>query len=618
MSLQADLFGPEELYTEPDHAFHEFNAEYVDYTLVDTEEKLQTLVKFLERCDRFAFDTETTGLDPYEDDLLGISLSTDQGVAWYAPTKNSSLSKSKIMDALRPFFESNEFAKIAHNYKFDHKVLHWNGIEVDGTVFDTMVAGYLIDHDQKLKMDFLSKKYLDYKPIDIDSLFATNKTLETVPVQQVSIYACEDADITYRLFEHLNQKLKDEGMTQLAYEVELPITQILARMEVNGVKINKEFMYSYLDELQEMIEESRTKMFDMAGHEFNPNSYQQVGEVMYDEIGLPVIEKTDSGNRATGEDVLNKLKDRHDLPKELLEYRKISKLHGTYVKPIPEKVNDHTGRLHTRFKQTRTATGRLSSAEPNLQNIPIRTELGRKVRKAFVAPEGKYLMSADYSQMELRIIASICQDSNMLEIFREGKDIHSGTASEIYDVDIEDVTEDQRYQAKTINYALPYGADYPKIARELEISENKAKVLLDSYFRKFPKMKEYINQQHAFVEEHGYVETRFGRRRYLPEINSSNQWKRFSAQRQAVNMPIQGESADIMKLAMQNVAQWINSMDYDVKMLLQIHDEILFEIPRENSDIVSGRIVPLMENAYDIGVPLTVDHGISKTWFEGH
>lgn len=618
MSLQADLFGAE-LYEEPElESFHEFNSEFVDYTLVDTEEKLQNLVDILGRCDRFAFDTETTGLDPYEDDLLGISLSTDQGVAWYAPVKNSSLSKGKIMDALRPFFESDEFAKIAHNYKFDHKVLHWNGIEVDGTVFDTMVAGYLIDHDQPLKMDTLAKKYLDYKPISIDSLFANHESLETVPVGQVSIYACEDADITYRLFEHLNQKLKDEGMARLAYEVELPTTQILARMEVNGVKINKEFMYSYLDELQDMIDESRSKMFNMAGHEFNPNSYLQVGEVMYDEIGLPVIEKTDSGNRATGEDVLKKLKDRHDFPKELLEYRKISKLHGTYVKPIPEKVNEHTGRLHTEFNQTRTATGRLSSKEPNLQNIPIRTELGRKVRKAFVAPEGKYLMSADYSQMELRIIASICQDPNMLEIFRQGKDIHSGTASEIYGVDIEDVTEDQRYQAKTINYALPYGADYPKIARELEISENDAQVLLDSYFRKFPKMKEYINRQHAFVKKHGYVETRFGRRRYLPEINSSNQWKRYSAQRQAVNMPIQGESADIMKLAMINVSDWIQNMDYDVQMLLQIHDEILFEIPKENADIVSGRIVSLMENAHDIGVPLTVDHGMSKTWFEGH
>jgi len=440
-----------------------------------------------------------------------------------------------------------------------------------------------------------------------------------VPIDEVSIYACEDADITYRLYVYLKDILRDEGMETLAYDMEFPVTKILSKMELAGVKLNTEFLDGYSEELNEMLDNIKQEMFEMAGQEFNPNSYLQVGEILYDVLGLPVIEKTDSGNRATGEDVLNKLKHHHEFPKLLLKYRSVDKLNGTYVEPLPTKVNLFTGRLHTSLNQTITDTGRLSSSNPNLQNIPIRSELGRKVRKAFVAEEGKMLINADYSQMELRILASICQDENMLKIFREGKDIHSGTASEIFNIPIEEVDHDtQRYEAKTINYAIPYGADYPKIARELEISESKAQVLLDSYFKKFPRIKEYINEKKRFVKKHGYVETRLGRRRYLPDIHAGNKWKRLSAERQAVNMPIQGESADIIKLAMINIDKWLQKSDFCATLLLQVHDELIIEVARKEAKQVGEKAIELMANAHDIGVPLDVDYGISKTWYEGH
>lgn len=613
--MQPELFGTSQ--EKNSTKFQIFNNQYVNYNLVTSYKGLNDLAYTLRNVDKFAFDTETDSLDTETANLLGMSFSTGYGNAWYVPTNTKNLAQSNIREYLNMYFSDPDKNLIAHNYKFDHKILVNHGYDLQGDVFDTMLAGYLIDHHQLVKMDELAKTYLDYKPIGFDELSDYND-LSMVPVQQVSTYACEDADITYRLYDHLKKKLQDDNMVDLAYNIEFPIARILAEMERRGVKVNKEFLISYKEGLVEEREKIRQDMFDLAGHEFNPNSYQQVGKVMYDELGLPVLEKTDSGNRATGEAVLKQLKDKSEFPELLLEYRSLDTLITRYITPLPKAVNPLDGRLRTRFRQAKTDTGRLSSAKPNLQNIPMREERGRKIRKAFVAEDGYRLLSADYSQMELRILASICRDENMLELFRTGKDIHSGTASESLEKPIEDVTDGERYDFKTINYAIPYGAKAKKVASELEISTNEAERLLNSYFRKFPKIREYIESREQRVKEQGYVKTRYGRRRYLPDIYSNNKYIRWGAQRQAVNHPIQGESADIMKKAMIDVAQWIRETDLDVRMLLQIHDELLFEIPQKNADIVSTKIVELMQNTADIGVPLTVDYGISSTWFEGH
>lgn len=613
---QHELFGSTE--TKPKDSYQHFDSRFANYELVQSEKELRELASLLNSLDKFAFDTETSSLDTQNAILLGISISTGFGNAWYIPTNSKALTADQIRDHLYEPFADPDIMLIAHNYKFDHKILSNRGYDLKGQVFDSLMAGYLIDHNQFVGMDSMAKKYLDYKPIKFDDVASDGQKLEDIPVEEVSIYACEDADVTYRLYDHMRRKLQDDGMVNLAYNVEFPLTRILGDMESRGVKVNKEFLINYKDGLVEEREKVRQEMFEMAGHEFNPNSYQQVGEVMYDEIGLPVIEKTDSGNRATGEAVLKKLKGKHDFPELLLEYRSLDTLITRYIEPLPKEVSDSDGRLRTQFRQAKTDTGRLSSAKPNLQNIPMREERGRKIRKAFVADDGYRLLNADYSQMELRILASICQDENMLQLFRDGKDIHSGTASEALGKPIEEVTETERYDFKTINYAIPYGAKAKKIASELEESEAYAEALLSNYFGKFPKIKEYIENMEQFCAEHGYVQTRYGRRRYLPKIDSGNKWKRFHAQRQAVNHPIQGESADIMKMAMVDIDHWIKTENPEVRMLLQIHDELVFEIPQENSDIVSKKIVELMENTVDIGVPLEVDSGISSTWFEGH
>lgn len=621
MTQQA-LFGGSETKTKKEDKYETFANSLVSYTYVESVKKLSDLVGYLVTVDKFAFDTETSSLNPFQTDLVGISISTDAGVAWYIPTNTMNLSQSRIIKALKGPLQDPSIMKIAHNFKFDHQVLYNKGIDVSANLFDTMVAGYLLDSEQKVKMDRMAEKYLNYRPISIDKFFEQGQTMMDIPPEEVSAYACEDADITYRLFEYLDQAMKEEGVYELAYDIEFPVARILSFMEMNGTKLDEDFLTGFGEEIDEMIADVEKKMFNQAGEEFNVNSPQQVGDILFNKMGYRSISKTPSGNDATGVEVLEKLakksRRKDDVPELILKFREYSKLNNTYVKALPKSIEPTTGRLHTDFNQTRTVTGRLSSSNPNLQNIPNRKELGRKVRRGFIASEGYTLLSADYSQMELRLIASICQDPNMLEIFRKGEDIHTATAAEIYEVPIEDVTSSQRYDAKTINYGIPYGSGEKKIAAELNKSQSKAKSLLENYFTRFEKVQDYIQGQKEFARKHGYVKTLYGRRRYLDTINHSNKWKRFHAERMAVNAPIQGSSADIMKMAMVDVYNWITEDNIDCRMLLQVHDEILVEIPENDTTGIQKKIVELMENTADIGVALTVDSGTSQNWSEGH
>ena len=620
---QGDLFAKDQFKKDEPSEFTSYDEETSTYELVDSSEALKSLVDKLQDADVLSFDTETDGVDPMKNELVGISLSTTSGVAYYVPVGGKQgIPLGEALEILEPLFTDQNTLKVAHNYKFDYMILSRAGLDIAGPAFDTMIAGYLIDADQKLKMDELAKKYLNYEPIAITDLIGegrNQKTMDELPPSEIKVYACEDADITLRLYEILKEALEQDNLTDIAQTLEFPLMEVLAKMEMNGILVDEEILKEISASLRDDILSLEEKIYEKAGTEFNINSPQQLGEVLFEKMGLPPGKKTKTGQYSTAESVLKKLASDYEMPELILEYRALSKLKSTYVDALPKLINEETGRIHTDFNQSVAATGRLTSSNPNLQNIPIRTERGREIRKAFVADDGYQLLSADYSQVELRVIASMAEDENMIEAFRNGEDIHSRTAKEIFELDsIEDATSDHRRKAKEVNFGIPYGVSAYGLANRLGISNEEGKEMIDQYFERFPGILRYINETKGFAKEHGYVKTLMGRRRYIPDINASNWNRRSFAERTAINMPIQGTAADIIKQAMINIQDFIEENELGTRMLLQVHDELIFEVPDEESNEIPQKLQQLMEEAYELAVPLRVDMGLANNWLEAH
>ncbi|HMB40742.1 MAG TPA: DNA polymerase I [Balneolaceae bacterium] len=619
---QGQLFGEPNTDNGSNNKVSSFDKDVVIYRTAVTKEEIAGVVKQLQNADELCFDTETSSADPLSATLVGISLCAAAESAWYIPVNvEGALQFDEIRELLEPLFNSKSL-KIAHNYKFDYIILSRAGVEINGPVFDTMVAAYLIDSSQRLKMDTLSKTYLGYEPIPIEDLIGKGKgqkSMADIPFEDIANYACEDADITYRLYEILKEKLDEDELFKIAETVEFPLIEVLAEMEQNGVHIDKEMLASFSEELTKDLEELETEIFERTGEEFNLNSPQQLGTILFEKMDLPAGKKTKTGQYSTSESVLSKLAVEYEVPSLVLDYRSLKKLLSTYVDALPKLINPETGRIHTDFNQTVAATGRLSSSNPNLQNIPIRTKRGREIRKAFIPKEGYKMLAADYSQVELRVIASISGDENMIEAFKNGEDIHSRTAKEIFNLDsIDEVTADHRRKAKEVNFGIPYGVSAYGLASRLGISNNEGKEMIDQYFERFPGIQKYIDETIQFAKENEFVSTLLGRRRYIPDINSRNWNVRGFAERMAINMPIQGTAADIIKLAMIHIQKFIKDENLKSRMLLQVHDELIFDIAPEEEQDVPAKIKDLMENAYELDVPLDVEMGLADNWLDAH
>jgi DNA polymerase-1 len=572
---------------------------------------------------QFCFDTETDGTDMMHSRLVGISLASVSGEACYIPLNiDGAPPEEEAIKILQPLFEDENSLKIAHNFKFDYIMLNRAGLEIEGPVFDTMLGGYLLDASQKLNMDAMAKKYLNYEPISIKELIGDGKkqkTMDKILPQEITPYACEDADITLCLYEELKPKLKEDELENIAEIIEFPLIKVLAGMEMKGIRVDREKLEEFSAELADDLVALKEDIYAKAGAEFNINSPKQLGEILFEAMNLPAGKKTKTGQYSTAEAVLKKLAVNYEMPALILEYRALSKLKSTYVDALPKLIDNDTGRIHTDFNQSVAATGRLSSSHPNLQNIPIRTERGREIRKAFVADEGFKLLSADYSQVELRIIAAIAEDENMISAFKNDEDIHARAAKEIFSCNsIEEVSREQRSKAKQVNYGIPYGVSAYGLASRLGIPNSEGQGLIDQYFERFPGILDYIEQTKQFAKEHGYVKTLMGRRRYIPRINSLNWNTRSFAERMAVNMPIQGTAADIIKQAMIDINEFIRGENLETRMLLQVHDELVFEIPESEQAFIPEKLKELMENAYGLSVPLKVEMGMADNWLEAH
>ncbi|MEX0719176.1 MAG: DNA polymerase I [Balneolaceae bacterium] len=616
---QVDLFGS---YKE-ETPRQQLDEKKVSYELVNTIEEVTKLVNELIAHEKFCFDTETDKPDPVCAKLVGISLSAISGTGYYIPVNvEGGLKEREVIEKLRPLFENPETIKIAHNYKFDYLMLLRAGLGLKGKKFDTMIAAYLIDANQRLKMDELSKSLLDYEPVTIEEMIGTGKnqkSMADLAPEEIYLYACEDADITLRLYEILNNRLEKDLLNEIAYTVDFPLSEVLAEMEYKGVKLDVDMLMEFSVDLEKDLKELETTIYKKAGEKFNINSPQQLGTILFDKMDLPAGKKTKTGQYSTNEAVLVRLAPKYEISSMILDYRQLSKLKSTYVDALPAIINKETVRVHTEFNQCVAATGRLSSSNPNLQNIPIRTERGREIRKAFIAEEGYKILSADYSQVELRVIAHIAKDEAMTEAFKNDEDIHARTAKEIFGLDsLDEVTQDHRRKAKEVNFGIPYGVSAYGLASRLGIENNEGKEMIEQYFERFPNILKYINRTKEFAREHGYVKTLSGRRRYIPEINSGNWNRRGFAERTAINMPIQGTAADIIKIAMINIHDWLKENDKKSRMLLQVHDELIFEIHESELDEVPAKIEELMESAYPLSVPLKVDMGLGVNWLEAH
>jgi len=599
------------------------NEDAVVYELAVTKEEIVAVAKQLENADTICFDTETDSTDPISARLVGISLCAKPEVAWYIPVNvEDALPQEEVMELLKSIFENSESRKIAHNYKFDYLILKRAGFTIRGEIFDTMVAGYLLDANQRLKMDSLAMKYLNYEPVPIESLIGRGKkqkSMADIPYKEIVNYACEDADITYRLYDQFIEELEEDELLSIATDLEFPLIEVLGDMEEKGIKIDVEMLEAFSEELNRDIEKIEKEIFEKTGKEFNLNSPKQLGEVLFEKMEIPAGKMTKTGQYSTSESVLSELANEHEVPALVLDYRSLSKLKSTYVDALPKLVNPVTGRIHTDFNQTVAATGRLSSSNPNLQNIPIRTARGREIRKAFVPADGFKLLAADYSQVELRVIASMSGDENMIEAFKNGEDIHARTAKEIFNLDsIDEVTPNQRRKAKEVNFGIPYGVSAYGLASRLGVSNSEGKEMIEQYFERFPGIKSYIDETIEFAKEHGYVSTLMGRRRYIPDINSRNWNVRGFAERTAINMPIQGTAADIIKLAMIRIHDFLIEEGLKSRMLLQVHDELIFEIHEDEKENVPEKIKHMMENAYELQVPLDVEMGLAGNWLDAH
>lgn len=595
----------------------------LDYQLIDTKEKRAEILQKIRTSKILCFDTETTGTEAIDAELVGISLCTEENKACYIPLPPRREEAQTIVDELRPLLEDESLPKVGQNLKYDMIVLRNYGVRVQGPLFDTMLAHYVLQPELRHNMDYLADIYLNYRTIPIEELIGprgkNQRNMRDLPPEEVYLYACEDADITLKLKNRLEQELKAEGAEHLFYEIEMPLVPVLVQMESDGVRLDSEALRQSSAHFASRLEETEQEIYRLAGERFNISSPKQVGEVLFDRLHITdKAKKTRSGQYITSEEVLQGFRHKHPIVGKILEHRGLKKLLGTYIDALPQLVNPRTGRIHTSFNQAVTATGRLSSSNPNLQNIPIRDEDGKEIRKAFIPDDGCEFFSADYSQVELRIMAHLSQDPHMIEGFREGDDIHTATAAKIYKVSPDEVTADMRRKAKTANFGIIYGISVFGLAERLDVSRQEARELIDGYFDTYRSIKEYMERCIAEARERGYVETVFGRKRYLPDINSHNAVVRGYAERNAINAPIQGSAADIIKVAMARIHRRFQSNNLKAKMILQVHDELNFSVPASEKQEVERIVIEEMENAYRMLVPLRADCGWGKNWLEAH
>jgi DNA polymerase-1 len=623
---QMDLFGfsDEEETTNPIGYTTLENTEHF-YQIVQGDLGLRLFLQNLEKQTSVCFDTETTGIDALNAELVGIAFSWEKGKGFYVPFPENQEEAIVLAEKFIPFFSNENIEKIGQNMKYDIKVLANYGIEIKGNLFDTMIAHYLINPDMRHNMDVLSETYLKYSPKPIENLIGkkgkNQLSMRQVEVEAVKEYAVEDADITLQLKQHFQPILERVGTKKLFDEIEIPLVEVLAAMEREGIRLDVDFLKAMSTDMIKEIATFEQKIFEEAGETFNLASPKQLGDILFDKlkIGGPKPKKTKTGQYATGEEVLSYLEKDHQIVRDILEWRQLVKLKSTYVDALPEQVNTKTNRVHTDYMQTVAATGRLSSNNPNLQNIPIRTERGRQIRKAFIARDENYtLLAADYSQIELRIIAALSGEENMIKAFQNHEDIHRSTAAKVFHVALDEVTKEQRSNAKTVNFGIIYGVSAFGLSNQTNLTRSESAALIDAYYKTYPRLKAYIQEQIEFARENGYVETVSGRRRYLKDINSANAVVRGAAERNAVNAPIQGSAADIIKIAMINIHKRLKSENWKSKMLLQVHDELVFDVHNSELEKIKPMIQQEMENAFKLEVPLVVDMGEGNNWLEAH
>lgn len=593
------------------------------YYLIENKEEMMDLKDKILKQKFCSFDTETTGVDPISSELVGMSFSFIENEAYYVAISPEFDEAKKQVEIFREFFENDKIVKIGQNIKYDIIVLKKYGIEVKGQLFDTMIAHYLINPELRHNMDYMAETYLGYKTIHIDELIGprgkNQLNMRQLEPKDICNYACEDADVTLKLKNILEKEIEKNGIASLLYDIELPLVYVLADMEYTGVKLDTKALKESSENLTKQMRNIEEEIHKLAGMEFNINSAKQVGEVLFDRLKIiDKPKKTKTGQYTTGEETLESLKNTHPIVEKILEYRGLKKLLSTYIDALPQLINTRDEKVHTSYNQTITSTGRLSSSNPNLQNIPIRDEQGKEIRKAFIPDEGYTFLSADYSQIELRIMAHLSQDSNMIDAFNSDQDIHAATAAKIYKIPLEQVTGDMRRKAKTANFGIIYGISVFGLAERLAIPRSEAKELIDGYFETYPKVKEYMDESIKIAQEKGYVETISGRKRFLPDINSRNATVRGYAERNAINAPIQGSAADIIKIAMNNIFARFEKENIQSKMILQVHDELNFNVLHDELPIVEKIVIEEMESAYQLTVDLKVDFGTGKNWLEAH
>lgn len=623
-AVQYDLFATEPVVESEVSSLADINTMPHSYYLADTAEKQIALCEQLLQEKSFAFDTETEGLDPLTAGLVGMSFAIREQEAWYVPVPANREEATDIVLRLAPALQHPEIEKVGQNIKFDILALRKYGVRVKGPLFDTMLAHYLLNPELRHGMDYLAETYLKYKTVPIEDLIGPKgkkqASMRTVPIEQIKEYAAEDADVTLRLKHYFAPLLKQEGLESLFFEMEMPLIYVLAEMEATGVKLDTNALKQSSEVLSQQLSALEESIYDLAGQSFNINSTKQVGEILFDKLKLDEkAKKTKTGGYSTSEEVLEKIRGKHPIVDKLLEYRGIKKLLSTYIDALPALIHPETGKIHTSFNQAVTATGRLSSTNPNLQNIPVRDELGREIRKAFIADDDDCIFfSADYSQIELRLMAHLSNDPHMVEAFCSGADIHAATAAKIYGIPVEEVTSDMRRKAKTANFGIIYGISVFGLAERLSIPRAESKELIDGYFQTYPRIKEYMEESIRVAKEKGYVETLFKRKRFLPDINSHNAIVRGYAERNAINAPIQGSAADIIKLAMIRIHQRFEAEHLKSRMILQVHDELNFNVRKEEFDRVKEIVLDCMEHVLQLRVPLIADCGEGKNWLEAH
>ena len=624
--MQGDLFAnftPDEPGEAKKSNLETLESLTYNYQLIDTEEKRRKIIQKLLTSKILSLDTETTGTEPMDAELVGMSFSIAENEAFYVPVPSDQDEALKIVNEFRPVFENENSLKVGQNIKYDMIVLQNYGATVKGPLFDTMIAHYVLQPELRHGMDYLAEIYLHYQTIHIDELIGpkgkNQKNMRDLDPKDVYLYACEDADVTLKLKNVLEKELKENDAERLFYDIEMPLVPVLVNIERNGVLLDTEALKQSSAHFTAQMEQIEKEIYELAGETFNIASPKQVGEVLFDKLKIvEKAKKTKTGQYVTSEEVLESLRHKHPVVEKILEHRGLKKLLGTYIDALPQLINPRTGRVHTSFNQTVTATGRLSSSNPNLQNIPIRDENGKEIRKAFIPDEGCLFFSADYSQIELRIMAHLSEDKNMIDAFLSNHDIHAATAAKIYKTDLKDVGSDMRRKAKTANFGIIYGISVFGLAERMNVDRKEAKELIDGYFETYPGVKAYMDKSIQVAQEKGYVETIFHRKRFLPDINSRNAVVRGYAERNAINAPIQGSAADIIKVAMARIYQRFQAEGIQAKMILQVHDELNFSVPVNEKERVEEIVIEEMEKAYRMHVPLKADCGWGKNWLEAH